>query len=144
MANSALSLLLSCRLPSVSMPNFSFRFKRSLNANQRLGIWGKCSIRGPLLSKRLNLVCVRAGEKDLVGSATAEEIVTELDEPPSIESDLEERESSVATILANFTNDFDPYHAAGTPLYQTATFKQRIMGGNESRRFGITNMFKSR
>ncbi|KAH7663664.1 Cystathionine beta-lyase protein [Dioscorea alata] len=64
-----------------------------------------------------------AGEKDLVGSATAEEIVTKLDKQ-SIESDLELRKPSVATILANFTNDFDPYYATSTPLYQTSTFKQ--------------------
>lgn len=33
-------------------------------------------------------------------------------------------EPSVSTILMNFANEFDPYDALSTPLYQTATFKQ--------------------
>lgn len=33
-------------------------------------------------------------------------------------------EPSVSTMLMNFANDFDPYDALSTPLYQTATFKQ--------------------
>ncbi|KAH7663663.1 Cystathionine beta-lyase protein [Dioscorea alata] len=37
-------------------------------------------------------------------------------------ADLDDREPSVATILANFTNDFYSYHATSTPLYQTTTF----------------------
>lgn len=37
---------------------------------------------------------------------------------------FEEGEASVSTILMNFSNEFDPYEALSTPLYQTATFKQ--------------------
>ncbi|KAK6143343.1 hypothetical protein DH2020_023691 [Rehmannia glutinosa] len=33
-------------------------------------------------------------------------------------------EPSVSTMLMNFSNEFDPYDALSTPLYQTATFKQ--------------------
>ncbi|KAI3472261.1 hypothetical protein Pfo_029749 [Paulownia fortunei] len=33
-------------------------------------------------------------------------------------------ELSVSTMLMNFANEFDPYNALSTPLYQTATFKQ--------------------
>ncbi|CAI9090057.1 OLC1v1024746C1 [Oldenlandia corymbosa var. corymbosa] len=33
-------------------------------------------------------------------------------------------EPSVSTVLMNFTNEFDPYDALSTPLYQTSTFKQ--------------------
>ncbi|KAK4485505.1 hypothetical protein RD792_008147 [Penstemon davidsonii] len=35
-----------------------------------------------------------------------------------------QREQSFSTILMNFSNDFDPYGAMSTPIYQTATFKQ--------------------
>lgn len=33
-------------------------------------------------------------------------------------------EASVATLLMNLDNKFDPFDAMSTPLYQTATFKQ--------------------
>ncbi|XP_048597168.1 cystathionine beta-lyase, chloroplastic isoform X1 [Brassica napus] len=33
-------------------------------------------------------------------------------------------EASVATLLMNMENEFDPFDALSTPLYQTATFKQ--------------------
>ncbi|KAL3534574.1 hypothetical protein ACH5RR_003035 [Cinchona calisaya] len=36
----------------------------------------------------------------------------------------EPKEPSVSTFLMNFANEFDPYEALSTPLYQTATFKQ--------------------
>lgn len=36
----------------------------------------------------------------------------------------DQREPSVSTMLLNFSNEFDPYDALSTPLYQTATFKQ--------------------
>ncbi|KAM0947357.1 putative cystathionine beta-lyase [Dioscorea sansibarensis] len=123
MVNSAQTLVLSCPLPSDPTPNPSFRLKRFRNANQRLGFWTKRGTRKPLVSERLDLVCVRAKGMDLTGSAVVKEVATGLEEP-CIESDLKEREPSVATILANFTNDFDPYRATSTPLYQTATFKQ--------------------
>lgn len=35
-----------------------------------------------------------------------------------------EEEPGVSTLLMNFSNEFDPYGALSTPLYQTATFKQ--------------------
>lgn len=40
--------------------------------------------------------------------------------------DLSPVEPSVSTMLMNFGNEFDPYDALSTPLYQTATFKQVI------------------
>ncbi|KAH7665514.1 Cystathionine beta-lyase protein [Dioscorea alata] len=116
MINSAQSLLLSCVHPSDPTRNPAFGFKKSLNGNQRLGLWRKGKTRMPF-------VCVGARGNDLTGAASVKEIATGLEEP-SIGSDLEEREPSVATILTNFTNDFDPYLATSTPLYQTATFKQ--------------------
>ena len=35
-------------------------------------------------------------------------------------------EVSVATLLMNMENEFDPFDALSTPLYQTATFKQVV------------------
>ncbi|KAJ0791883.1 putative cystathionine beta-lyase [Helianthus annuus] len=35
-----------------------------------------------------------------------------------------DKDPNVSTILMNFGNEFDPYGAMSTPLYQTATFKQ--------------------
>lgn len=37
---------------------------------------------------------------------------------------VEVKEPSVSTLVMNFENEFDPYGAMSTPLYQTATFKQ--------------------
>lgn len=34
------------------------------------------------------------------------------------------REPGISTMVMNFENEFDPYGAVSTPLYQTATFKQ--------------------
>lgn len=44
-------------------------------------------------------------------------------ELPDIEIE-EPIEPSVSTMLMNFSNEFDPYDAMSTPLYQTSTFKQ--------------------
>lgn len=41
-----------------------------------------------------------------------------------METVVKEEELSLTTMLMNFSNEFDPYHATSTPLYQTATFKQ--------------------
>ncbi|KAG2324895.1 hypothetical protein Bca52824_007623 [Brassica carinata] len=38
--------------------------------------------------------------------------------------DVSEEEASVSTLLVNVDNEFDPFDALSTPLYQTATFKQ--------------------
>uniref|UniRef100_A0A7N0UT12 Cystathionine beta-lyase, chloroplastic n=1 Tax=Kalanchoe fedtschenkoi TaxID=63787 RepID=A0A7N0UT12_KALFE len=40
------------------------------------------------------------------------------------DSNLKRPQPSVSTLLMNFDNEFDPYDAVSTPLYQTATFKQ--------------------
>ncbi|KAJ4848042.1 hypothetical protein Tsubulata_046185 [Turnera subulata] len=39
-------------------------------------------------------------------------------------NELDIGEPSVSTLLMNFENEFDPYLAMSTPLYQTSTFKQ--------------------
>lgn len=51
----------------------------------------------------------------------AENGVVEL--PPRVEA-REAKEPSVSTMLMNFSNEFDPFGALSTPLYQTSTFKQ--------------------
>lgn len=33
-------------------------------------------------------------------------------------------EPGLSTVVMNFENEFDPYEAVSTPIYQTATFKQ--------------------
>ncbi|KAK4253970.1 hypothetical protein QN277_009410 [Acacia crassicarpa] len=38
-------------------------------------------------------------------------------------SENQTREPSMSTVLVNYHNDFDPYKATSTPIYQTATFK---------------------
>ncbi|KAK8987078.1 hypothetical protein V6N11_055392 [Hibiscus sabdariffa] len=43
--------------------------------------------------------------------------------------DVEGQEPSVSTLLVNIDSEFDPYGAMSTPLYQTATFKQRRKTG---------------
>ncbi|KAK4377978.1 hypothetical protein RND71_004274 [Anisodus tanguticus] len=45
--------------------------------------------------------------------------------PPRVEG-REAKEPSVSTMLMNFSNEFDPYGALSTPLYQTSTFKQEF------------------
>nr|BBI54966.1 cystathionine beta-lyase [Leucaena leucocephala] len=39
-------------------------------------------------------------------------------------SEEQTKEPSLSTALLNFDNEFDPYGAISTPIYQTATFKQ--------------------
>ncbi|KAJ0246779.1 Condensin complex subunit 1 [Hirschfeldia incana] len=44
--------------------------------------------------------------------------------PDSLNAIDIKEEASVATLLMNMDNEFDPFDAMSTPLYQTATFKQ--------------------
>ncbi|KAI4300869.1 hypothetical protein L6164_034197 [Bauhinia variegata] len=58
-------------------------------------------------------------ERDMDVSASALD-----DEVAQCLSGEEMREPSISTTVMNFENEFDPYGAISTPLYQTATFKQ--------------------
>ncbi|KAJ8534209.1 hypothetical protein K7X08_007533 [Anisodus acutangulus] len=86
--------------------------------------------KGTLTEKRFQLNCSRDKEMDLsasvlIDSAAAEcvdEMAT-LELPPKVEA-REAKEPSVSTMVMNFGNEFDPYGALSTPLYQTSTFKQ--------------------
>ncbi|XP_054805903.1 cystathionine beta-lyase, chloroplastic-like isoform X1 [Prosopis cineraria] len=47
-----------------------------------------------------------------------------VDSIPECSSEEKTIEPSLSTVLMNFDNEFDPYEAISTPIYQTATFKQ--------------------
>ncbi|XP_027070317.1 cystathionine beta-lyase, chloroplastic [Coffea arabica] len=75
-----------------------------------------------LISKTFALHCARDKDMDVSASAFVDGIadhLTDIDVKGG-----EPREPSVSTMLMNFANEFDPYEALSTPLYQTATFKQ--------------------
>ncbi|KAE9465890.1 hypothetical protein C3L33_02198, partial [Rhododendron williamsianum] len=76
-----------------------------------------------LIAKKceFELNCSRDKEMDVSTSASASvDIVADCFDGV----DIVEKEPSVSTMLLNFENKFDPFHALSTPLYQTATFKQ--------------------
>ncbi|KAJ8570426.1 hypothetical protein K7X08_037398 [Anisodus acutangulus] len=86
--------------------------------------------KGSLIEKKFQLNCLRGKEMDLTASALIDSAAakcvddTETTElPPRVEG-REAKEPSVSTMLMNFSNEFDPYGALSTPLYQTSTFKQ--------------------
>ncbi|XP_020261875.1 cystathionine beta-lyase, chloroplastic isoform X2 [Asparagus officinalis] len=67
-------------------------------------------------------------DRDLSTSPLAETLADCLDDspppPPPQLAELKRREPSIATMLTNIGNSFDPYGALSTPLYQTSTFNQ--------------------
>ncbi|KAK2652158.1 hypothetical protein Ddye_012014 [Dipteronia dyeriana] len=72
-----------------------------------------------LFLKKFKLNCsLDNREMDVTTSALVDDHVAELS------NEIDVKEPSVSTLLMNFDNKFDPYHAMNTPLYQTATFKQ--------------------
>ncbi|KAK6151334.1 hypothetical protein DH2020_013969 [Rehmannia glutinosa] len=75
---------------------------------------GNCSVDGD----NFKLNCLRDKEMDTSSSALVDSIEVE-----SVQNS-DQGEPSVSTMLMNFSNEFDPYDALSTPLYQTATFKQ--------------------
>nr|BAP47508.1 cystathionine beta-lyase [Gentiana triflora] len=72
--------------------------------------------------KKFEANCARDKDMDVSASATAGGVT---ERPTDLYTEeILPKEPSVSTILMNFSNDFDPYGAMNTPLYQTATFKQ--------------------
>ncbi|CAM8889240.1 unnamed protein product [Rhodiola kirilowii] len=59
---------------------------------------------------------------DIQMDATPDEVSARSEDIDEVASKL--KQPSISTLLMNFENEFDPYHAVSTPLYQTATFKQ--------------------
>ncbi|KAB1222233.1 Cystathionine beta-lyase, chloroplastic [Morella rubra] len=69
-----------------------------------------------LVERSFKLNCVIDREMDVSTSALVDGVAECLNDM--------EVEPSIATMVLNFENKFDPYKAISTPLYQTATFKQ--------------------
>ncbi|CAI9765632.1 unnamed protein product [Fraxinus pennsylvanica] len=76
-----------------------------------------------LNGKSFSLNCLKDKEMDVSASALVDGIAECSDETEVMELSVP-GEPSVSTMLINFGNEFDPYDALSTPLYQTATFKQ--------------------
>ncbi|CAI9779532.1 unnamed protein product [Fraxinus pennsylvanica] len=76
-----------------------------------------------LSGKNFSLNCLKDKEMDVSASALADGIAECSNETEVMEMSFQ-GEPSVSTMLMNFSNEFDPYGALSTPLYQTATFKQ--------------------
>lgn len=73
--------------------------------------------------RSLKLNCSRHKGMDISTSALVDG-VAECTKEDEIVQTIDQGEPSVSTMLMNFSNEFDPYEALSTPLYQTATFKQ--------------------
>ncbi|XP_073052243.1 cystathionine beta-lyase, chloroplastic-like isoform X2 [Primulina eburnea] len=80
---------------------------------------GKCSSS----HQYLKLNCMRDKEMDVSASALVDGIAECSNEKETMDM-REQSELSISTLLMHFANEFDPYGALSTPLYQTATFKQ--------------------
>ncbi|XP_075109938.1 cystathionine beta-lyase, chloroplastic isoform X2 [Nicotiana tabacum] len=86
-------------------------------------------MKGTLMEKKFELNCSIDKEMDLAASTLVDSVTECFDEngvvelPPRVEA-REAKEPSVSTMLMNFSNEFDPFGALSTPLYQTSTFKQ--------------------
>ncbi|XP_031128015.1 cystathionine beta-lyase, chloroplastic isoform X1 [Ipomoea triloba] len=79
-----------------------------------------------LSAKKFELNCLRDREMDVSVPALVGGVAECIDdtEDKALTEQGEPKDPSFSTVLMNFTNDFDPYDALSTPLYQTATFKQ--------------------
>ncbi|KAG9455979.1 hypothetical protein H6P81_000487 [Aristolochia fimbriata] len=76
-------------------------------------------------SFRTNCISVKESQNISASAVVDEDLTTEglSDLYPPLDG-FKPKEIGVATQLTSFSNDFDPYGAVSTPLYQTATFKQ--------------------
>lgn len=118
---SSLSLQsLSAALPTRSNDyGFLTRYIRSNFGLKNLGIGqGTHSLR----LERFEVGSLKDKDMDFSAPAMIDAVTKSLEDLETQE--VEPKEPSVATILMNFGNEFDPYGALSTPLYQTATFKQ--------------------
>lgn len=98
--------------PSTDVKDFGFR--NSVSS----AYVGKCSLLN-LKKSEFRLNCSREKEMEVSTSASIDTVAECFDE-----LEVKAKEPSVSTVLLNFENEFDPYAALSTPLYQTATFKQ--------------------
>ncbi|KAG2258257.1 hypothetical protein Bca52824_077551 [Brassica carinata] len=86
------------------------------DVSDRLPTWEKKQISNNNMFK---LSCVM--EKSIDGNTHS---VVNSTTPDCLNAIDIKEEASVATLLMNMENEFDPFDALSTPLYQTATFKQ--------------------
>ncbi|GLT95829.1 hypothetical protein SLE2022_134900 [Rubroshorea leprosula] len=98
---------------STHYSSFLGNFPKNFEVKRESSLGGKRL----LFSKKLKICCSMDREMDVSTSALADGMVECL-------SELDVKEPSMSTLLMNFQNEFDPYDAMSTPLYQTATFKQ--------------------
>ncbi|CAN4109195.1 unnamed protein product [Withania somnifera] len=124
MASNSMSL----KQPFTSLPTYP-------NTQDKLPVnfqvtFGCTNGKRTLIEKKFQLNCSRNKEMDLTASALIDSAAAGcMDEtgtmglPPQVEA-KESKEPSVSTMLLNFSNEFDPYGALSTPLYQTSTFEQ--------------------
>ncbi|GAA0172106.1 lyase [Lithospermum erythrorhizon] len=80
----------------------------------------------PSCMKKFELSCSIDKGINVSTSASTEKVSASLREMEIIEESgqAELEEPNLSTVLVNFSNDFDPYGAQSTPIYQTSTFKQ--------------------
>ncbi|KAK4253986.1 hypothetical protein QN277_009424 [Acacia crassicarpa] len=76
----------------------------------------------PIHAKGFRVNCSIQKEKLIESKDTLVESDTESTNVFST-TENQTREPSMSTVLVNYHNDFDPYEATSTPIYQTATFK---------------------
>ncbi|KVI12132.1 Cys/Met metabolism, pyridoxal phosphate-dependent enzyme [Cynara cardunculus var. scolymus] len=120
-ATSASSSSSSLRSPPFKAPSSELKNPRGIaNFGCRAGVISNHN--SVLLRGKLVLSCLREEKMDVKASAVVDGITECFDDSMA---ETKVKEPSVSTILMNFENKFDPYSAMSTPLYQTATFKQR-------------------
>lgn len=119
---------MSLKQPFTSLPTYP-NTQSKLPVNFQV-TFGCMNGKGTLIEKKFQLNCSRDKEMDLTASALIDSAAAECmdevgttEQPPRVEAG-EAKEPSVSTMLMNFSNEFDPYGALSTPLYQTSTFKQ--------------------
>ncbi|KAJ8770431.1 hypothetical protein K2173_015045 [Erythroxylum novogranatense] len=80
---------------------------------QELDLKGKCLTS----TNKFKFNCLKDKDMDVSTSAFVESVA-------DCVNDVDIQEPSISTMLMNFENEFDPYKAVSTPLYQTSVFKQ--------------------
>lgn len=95
---------------------------RDLRSNFGLKNFGIGQGTHSLRLERFEVGSLKDKDMDFSAPAMVDAVTKSLEDLETQE--VEPKEPSVATILMNFSNEFDPYGALSTPLYQTATFKQ--------------------
>ncbi|CAN4118525.1 unnamed protein product [Withania somnifera] len=124
----------SLKQPFSSLPTYA-NTQSKLPVNFQV-TFGCMNGKGTLIEKKFQLNCSRDKEMDLTASALIESAAAgcmdemgNMELPPQVVAG-EAKEPSVSTMLMNFSNEFDPYGALSTPLYQTSTFKQPLATEN--------------